>query len=41
MKDGREGGRVTYSWGMCAVARGYGGIGGVRDGGGGWYASGT
>ena len=41
MKDGREGGRVTYSWGVCAVGRGYGGIGGVRDVGGGWHASGT
>ena len=41
MKDGREGGRVTYSWGVCAVGRGYGGIGGARDGGGGWHASGT
>ena len=26
---------------MCVVGHGYGGMGGRRDGGGGWYACGT
>ena len=26
---------------MCVVSYGYGGLGGGRDGGGGWYACGT
>ena len=26
---------------MCVVGHGYGGLGGGRDGGGGWYACGT
>ena len=36
-----EGGRVCRSWCMCVVSHGYGGLGWVRDGGGGWYACGT
>ena len=36
-----EGGRVSHSLCMCVVSRGYGGLGGGRDGGGGWYACGT
>ena len=33
-----EGGQVSYSWCMCAVSHGCGGLGVGRDGGGGWYA---
>ena len=36
-----EGGRVSHSWCMVVVSHGYGGLGGGRDGGGGWYACGT
>ena len=33
-----KGGRVSHSWCMWVVSRGYGGLGRGRDGGGGWYA---
>ena len=33
-----ESGRVCHSWCMCVVGHGYGGLGGGRDKGGGWYA---
>ena len=33
-----EGGLVSPCWCMCIVSHGYGGLGGSRDGGGGWYA---
>ena len=33
-----EGGRVSHSLCLCVVSHGYGGLGGGRDGGGGWYA---
>ena len=33
-----EGGRVSHSWCMSVVSHGYGVLGGVRDGGGEWYA---
>ena len=36
-----EGGRVSHSRCMGVVSLGYGGLGGVIDGGGGWYACGT
>ena len=36
-----EGGLVSYSWCMCVVSYGYGGLGGGRDGSGGWYTYGT
>ena len=36
-----EGGQVSHSWWMRVVSHGYGGLGGDRDGGGGWYACGT
>ena len=28
--------RASHSWCMCVVSDGYGGLGGSRDGGGGW-----
>ena len=36
-----EGGRINCSWWTCVVSRSYGGLGGDRDGGGGWLACGT
>ena len=33
-----EGERVNHSWCMGVVGHGYGGLGGDRDGGGGWYS---
>ena len=36
-----EGGQVSHSWSMGVVSRRYGGLGGGRDGGGGWLACGT
>ena len=36
VEDGRDSGSVC----MCVVSHGYGGLGGDRDGGGGWYACG-
>ena len=33
-------GRVNHSWCMGVVSRGYGGLGGGRDGDVGWYARG-
>ena len=36
-----EGGRVSHSWCLCIVNHGYGGLGGGRDGCGGWYVCGT
>ena len=35
-----EGGRVSHCWCMCIVSHGYGGLGGGKDEGGGWYACG-
>ena len=35
-----EGGQVNHSWCIAVVSCSYGGLGGVRDGGG-WYACGT
>ena len=32
---------MIHSWCMCVVSHGHGGLGGYRDGGGGWYAFGT
>ena len=36
-----ESGRVSHSWCRCVVSHGYGGLGGGRDGGGGWYVCDT
>ena len=36
-----KGGRVSHSWCMCVISHGYGGFGGGRGGGVGWYACGT
>ena len=36
-----EGERVNHSWCMGVVGHGYGGLGGDRDEGGGWYSCGT
>ena len=36
-----EGGQVTHCWCMCVVGHGYGGLGGDRNEGGGWYACGA
>ena len=33
-----EGGQVSHIWCIGVVSHGYGGLGGGRDGGGGWYA---
>ena len=33
-----EGGRVSHTWCVCVVSHGYVGLGGGRDGGGGWSA---
>ena len=33
-----EGGCVPHSWCTCVVSHGYGGLGGHKDVGGGWYA---
>ena len=33
-----EGGQDGHRWYMCVIGHGYGGLGGGRDGGGGWYA---
>ena len=33
-----EGGRVSHSCCMCVVGHGFGGLGGGRNGGGGWNA---
>ena len=35
-----EGGQVRHSWCVCVAGRGCGGLGGGRDGGGGWHACG-
>ena len=36
-----EAGRVSHNWCMCVAGHGYGGLGGIRDEGGGWHAYGT
>ena len=36
-----KGERVCHFWRMCLVSHGYGGFGGSRDGGDGWYVCGT
>ena len=36
-----QGGRVNHSWCMCVVLNAHGGMGGNRDGDGGWYVCGT
>ena len=36
-----EGRQVSHTWCMCVDSHGYGGLGGGRAGGGGWYACGT
>ena len=33
-----EGERASYSWCVCVVRHGYGGLGEGMNGGGGWYA---